>query len=248
MTVLRARILASSSLACITACVTLCGCSEGHDPGGDSPIEITVEDYRTLEAEREAARKAREQGAAGSTSVFAGGDRGEDGAVSGGSGDGDTSTGGSAGGDGDVLSDGAQDATQDGAQADGDAPDENGRTSGDRAARSCDPGQCEGFSGFAGDLAGCCTADGLCGVDFGALTGEPQCLRRDAPGEPSDECPSIDAGGFPIPGCCTAGGTCGVIIQMTAPLGCVDTTLLGAGLPIPGLSGSAGSDPIPCTP
>jgi hypothetical protein len=28
----------------------------------------------------------------------------------------------------------------------------------------------------------------------------------------------------------------------------VDTTLLGAGLPIPGLSGSAGSDPIPCEP
>jgi hypothetical protein len=92
---------------------------------------------------------------------------------------------------------------------------------------SCQP--CEGAEGSMGPLEPCCTADGECGLDIGAINGlGPTCAQQNAPGTQSMSCPAYMFGqNFDLTSCCGAGGVCGVMIVMTAPLGCVDPRLLG---------------------
>ncbi len=92
---------------------------------------------------------------------------------------------------------------------------------------SCAP--CAGAEGSMGALQPCCTADGECGLDIGALNGQgPTCARQNAPGMESMSCPEyVFQGNFMLTSCCGADGFCGVLIMQTAPLGCVDPELLG---------------------
>jgi hypothetical protein len=92
---------------------------------------------------------------------------------------------------------------------------------------SCAP--CMGAEGTMGALEPCCTADGECGLDIGALNGlGPTCARQNAPGTESTSCPDyVFQGNYMLTSCCGADGVCGVMIVQTAPLGCVDPALLG---------------------
>lgn len=92
---------------------------------------------------------------------------------------------------------------------------------------SCAP--CSGAMGSMGELEPCCTADGECGLDIGAINGLGRtCAQQNAPGTESMSCPAyVFNGNFDLTSCCGADGFCGVMIMQTAPLGCVDPALLG---------------------
>jgi hypothetical protein len=116
--------------------------------------------------------------------------------------------------------------------------------SGSANVSACSP--CSGTMGIAGALEPCCTNDGECGVDLGALTGMSSCVQQNAPGDLDPSCPELDVMGmFTIPGCCMPSGQCGVRIVMLAPLGCVDPDELGGFL---GGGGGGGGPTARCRP
>lgn len=88
---------------------------------------------------------------------------------------------------------------------------------------------CQSAMGFNGTLEACCSAPGVCGVDVSSITGQASCMRQNAPGTQTMNCPSGDLMGlFTIPGCCGADGICGLVIMQIAPLGCVHSDVLAS--------------------
>jgi hypothetical protein len=86
-----------------------------------------------------------------------------------------------------------------------------------------------GATTMAGDLPACCTTDGKCGLDLGALGGGMGggagiCLEQHSPGTLNPSCPDFNYMGFvTVPGCCKEDHTCGVmVVEAFAPLGCTD--------------------------
>jgi hypothetical protein len=113
------------------------------------------------------------------------------------------------------------------------------------APASCGP--CEDVMREGYRFAGCCLADGTCGVDasFAAewagnsdrtLGISGGCQPRDQLGVPDGACNSQQAGVDLLPGCCRPDGTCGVDLDILH-LGCVQAVAL------PYLGNDAGAQP-----
>lgn len=144
-----------------------------------------------------------------------------------------------------------------GATADAAAARKNssgGRSNAGTAAGGAGPGSTSATCGACEDVmregyrfAGCCLADGTCGVDasFAAQWAQNNdhtlgisggCQPRDQAGVLDSACSSEQAGVDLLPGCCRPDGTCGVDLGILH-LGCVQA------VPLPFVANDAGAVP-----